>query len=291
MAGITHTKVSAKSDGTDSSLVLPSDWNADHTVSNIGGTPAVVLSATAAAGTATTYLRTDDQIIAFDATAPTTQAFSDAAAVGTAVKAARRDHKHAWPALGTTAAAVGTSAGGSATTPSKSDHVHATGAGTPTTAAFADAAATGSGPAAAMTDHVHGMPANPFTAGVKLFTTFSKQGAVAIATDSAALKVYNDSGRTLTFSKMRLTCTTAPTGSTSTPVTGASMVADVNVDGTTIWATQSQRLNIQDGSATGTTSTFGTTTIADGHYLTANVDFVGSTVAGSDMTLTVWVTG
>lgn len=65
---------------------------------------------------------------------------------------------------GTTAAAIGTSAGGSAATPSKSDHVHATGAGTPSTQAFGDAAATGAGPAAAMTDHKHAMPANPVTA-------------------------------------------------------------------------------------------------------------------------------
>lgn len=28
---ITHAKTSAKSDGADSSLILPSDWNADHT--------------------------------------------------------------------------------------------------------------------------------------------------------------------------------------------------------------------------------------------------------------------
>lgn len=92
---------------------------------------------------------------------PTTQAFGDAAAKGVGPGDALEDHKHAWPALGTTAAAIGTSAGGSATTPSKSDHVHATGAGTPSTQAFGDAAATGSGPAAAMTDHKHAMPATP----------------------------------------------------------------------------------------------------------------------------------
>ena len=63
------------------------------------------------------------------------------------------------PALATTTAAVGTSAGGSATTASKGDHVHATGAGTPTTSAIGDAAATGTGPAAAMTNHVHGREA------------------------------------------------------------------------------------------------------------------------------------
>ena len=46
-------------------------------------------------------MRRDDTILAFDATAPTTQAFSDAAAVGSATVAARRDHKHAMMAAPT----------------------------------------------------------------------------------------------------------------------------------------------------------------------------------------------
>jgi hypothetical protein len=37
----------------------------------------------------------------FDATAPSTQAYSDAAAVGSAMSAARRDHKHAMPSITT----------------------------------------------------------------------------------------------------------------------------------------------------------------------------------------------
>jgi hypothetical protein len=64
-------------------------------------TPAVVLGSAAAAGAASTAIRSDSTIVAFDGTAPTTQAFSDAAAVGTAAVAARRDHKHGMPALGT----------------------------------------------------------------------------------------------------------------------------------------------------------------------------------------------
>jgi hypothetical protein len=58
-----------------------------------------------------------------------------------------------------TPAAVGTAAAGTSTTKANDDHVHATGAGTPSTQAFGDAAATGSGPAAAMTDHKHAMMA------------------------------------------------------------------------------------------------------------------------------------
>ncbi len=61
-------------------------------------TPAVVLGSSAAAGAASTVIRSDSTIAAFDATSPSTQAFGDAAAVGTAAFAARRDHKHAMPA-------------------------------------------------------------------------------------------------------------------------------------------------------------------------------------------------
>ncbi len=61
-------------------------------------TPAIVLGSSAAAGSAGTAIRSDSTIAAFDATSPSTQAFGDAAAVGTAAFAARRDHKHAMPA-------------------------------------------------------------------------------------------------------------------------------------------------------------------------------------------------
>lgn len=63
----------------------------------VGGTPAVVLAAAAAAGVSPNFLRRDDTIVAFDATAPSIQAFGDSAAVGTAAVAARRDHKHGMP--------------------------------------------------------------------------------------------------------------------------------------------------------------------------------------------------
>ena len=56
------------------------------------GTPAIVLGTAAAAGAATTALRTDATIVAFDATVP---ANVRTAATGAATVAARRDHVHA----------------------------------------------------------------------------------------------------------------------------------------------------------------------------------------------------
>jgi hypothetical protein len=58
-------------------------------------TPAVTLGTAAAAGVAASAIRTDATLPIFDATAPSTQAFGDSAAVGSAAVAARRDHKHA----------------------------------------------------------------------------------------------------------------------------------------------------------------------------------------------------
>lgn len=63
----------------------------------VGGTPALTLGTTNSAGSSPNFLRRDDTILAFDATAPSTQAFGDSATVGVATVAARRDHKHAMP--------------------------------------------------------------------------------------------------------------------------------------------------------------------------------------------------
>ncbi len=65
------------------------------------GTPAVVLGTAAAAGSTDEAIRRDSTIVAFDATVPSTQAFGDSAAAGSAAVAARRDHKHAMPATPT----------------------------------------------------------------------------------------------------------------------------------------------------------------------------------------------
>jgi len=109
---------------------------------------------TSSAGAATTPSRSD-HVHATGAGTPTTSAVGDVAATGAGPAAAMTNHVHGREAFGATAAAVGTSSGGAAATPSRSDHVHATGAGTPSTSARGDAAATGTGPAASMTDHKH----------------------------------------------------------------------------------------------------------------------------------------
>jgi hypothetical protein len=104
--------------------------------------------------------------LALGNTAPSTQAFGDAAAAGSATTAAKLDHKHAMPALG---AAVSTQAfgdvagAGVATTPSKSDHKHGMPSLgiTPSTQAFGDTADGGVATTPSKNDHKHAMPAAP----------------------------------------------------------------------------------------------------------------------------------
>lgn len=119
-------------------------------------------------------------------------------------------------------------------------------------------------------DHVHGIPVT---------AAFSKSGV--LTTGTGAHRWYNDTGVTLTFVKARASVGTAPTG--------ASILVDVHKGGTTIWATQSRRLTIAVSTNTDTETTFDTTTIADGDYLTVDIDQIGSTIAGSDLVVQLFM--
>ncbi len=82
---------------------VQTDWNASAGIGvllnkptiPVGGTPALKLGTANTAGSSPNFLRRDDTILAFDATAPSTQAFGDSAVVGSATVASRSDHKHA----------------------------------------------------------------------------------------------------------------------------------------------------------------------------------------------------
>ena len=153
-----------------------------------GGTPALVFATSNAAGVAATFLRTDDQIAAFDANVPTTSAVGDAAGVGTAAFAARRDHTHGREAFATPAIVLGTAAAaGVATTLIRSDAtIVAFDATAPVTQAFGDAAAPGTAAFAARRDHTHGMP------GITATPQFARLG-LGVAADGT-IPLYVNSG-------------------------------------------------------------------------------------------------
>jgi hypothetical protein len=73
----------------------------------------------------------------------------------------------------------------------------------------------------------------------------------------------------------------------NTAPTGASVIVDVNKNGSTIFTTQANRPTVAASSTSATVGAFAATTLTDGDYLTVDVDQIGSTVAGSDLTVVV----
>jgi len=72
-----------------------------------------------------------------------------------------------------------------------------------------------------------------------------------------------------------------------TAPTGASIIVDVNKNGTTIFTTQANRPTIAISTFSDTSSLSDIVDIAAGDYLTIDVDQIGSTIAGSNLVVTI----
>ena len=84
---------------------------------------------------------------------------------------------------------------------------------------------------------------------------------------------------------MSLTITKAWANAKAAP-TGATLIFDINIGGTSIWdSTPANRIQIDPGATAGTQSSFDTTAIAPGDLLTIDVDQIGATVEGADVTV------
>lgn len=76
----------------------------------------------------------------------------------------------------------------------------------------------------------------------------------------------------------------------NTQPTGAAIILDINKNGTTIHTTQTRRPTIAVSTNRATiTAAPDVTTFAAGDYLSVDVDQVGSTVAGADLAVTVFL--
>jgi hypothetical protein len=106
---------------------------------------------------------------------------------------------------------------------------------------------------------------------------FTREGTLAVVVGTR--KVYNDTGRTLTLLPVRASVVTAPVG--------ASILVDVHKNGTTIFTTQSGRPEIAAAGTTDKSATPDVTSWADGDYLTVDIDQIGSTTAGADLTVEI----
>lgn len=103
---------------------------------------------------------------------------------------------------------------------------------------------------------------------------FTVTGALATGTSQTPVLV---APKALTITKAYANVKTAPTG--------ASILIDINKAGTTIWSTQANRLTIAAAATSDTETSFNTTTLAEGDVLTVDIDQVGSSVPGSDLTV------
>lgn len=107
---------------------------------------------------------------------------------------------------------------------------------------------------------------------------FSRAGTLVASVGTHRL--YNDTGSDLTIKAVRASVGAAPSGS--------SIIVDVNVNGSTIFSTQPNRPAILAGNFTsGKVVAMNTVTIADGAYFSIDIDQVGSTVAGADLTVQI----
>lgn len=101
-----------------------------------------------------------------------------------------------------------------------------------------------------------------------------------VATVSGTSRLYAE--RAMTITSVRASVGTAPTG--------ASLIVDVNKNGTTIFTNQANRPTIAAGTNSDLANEIDVTALVQGDYLTVDVDQVGSTTAGSNLTVVIEVT-
>lgn len=131
-------------------------------------------------------------------------------------------------------------------------------------------AENGSNVTAARSDHSHGtqpMVCEPYVLSVT--------GPLTVMTGKSRIYFEAD----YVVETIRAAINTAPTG--------ASVIVDVNKNGTTLFTTQSNRPTISASGFLSTVTAPAVTTFTSGDYLTVDVDQIGSTIAGADLTVTI----
>ena len=107
---------------------------------------------------------------------------------------------------------------------------------------------------------------------------YSVSGNVVVAAGKG--RIYNDTGRQLALRSVR--------ASVDTPPGGAAITLDINVNGSSIYADPGDRPTIADGAYTSGKVAVSGVNLADGAYVTVDVDTVGASPAGADLTVQLW---
>lgn len=103
--------------------------------------------------------------------------------------------------------------------------------------------------------------------------TLSRPGVLTAAAGTARLYLSGN----YTLYDYRVSCGGTPSGS--------SLIVDINKNGTTLFTTQGNRPAISPGGYLGGSGMPDVTTFVAGDYITIDVDQIGSSTAGSDLTV------
>jgi len=128
-----------------------------------------------------------------------------------------------------------------------------------------------------------GIQGIPGTAGANalIHVTF----ALAIGTDATTGTNKTNQiiiPRAGTISKCWINAKTAPVG--------ADLICDINKGGTTIWSTQANRIKLTAGNTSGSQTSFDVTSVVEGDLITIDIDQIGSSTAGKDITVILQIT-
>jgi hypothetical protein len=74
-----------------------------------------------------------------------------------------------------------------------------------------------------------------------------------------------------------------------TPPTGAAFIIDCNINGVTAYTTQTNRPTVAISGNASTTTAPDVTTVAAGDRISVDVDQIGSSVAGSDLSISITI--
>ena len=108
--------------------------------------------------------------------------------------------------------------------------------------------------------------------------SFAAQGTMTVRTGKSRVQLLGSGIIVAVYGYLD----TAPTGATTFKV-------DVNKNGTTIYGTQGNRPIWTASANAATVGSHSVTTYSSGDTLSCDVDAVGSTVPGSDLSITVWL--
>lgn len=109
------------------------------------------------------------------------------------------------------------------------------------------------------------------------YYTFAVFGDLTV--DPGVFRIPNLTGRTLTIHEVNVVINTAPTG--------AAVIVDVHENGVTIFTNQANRPQIAIAAFAGNSVTIDAPAWENDNYLQVDVDQIGSTIAGADLTITI----